>query len=68
MIFQVLVIAVFTKYDQFKRNTKMKLVHEGRDPVAHFNTEVESVFNQYYLARISGHPPFVCLESEDFVS
>ena len=67
MIFQVPVIAVFTKYDQFKRNIKMKLIDEGRDPGTHFDTEVESMFNQNYLARLSGPPPFVRLESESFV-
>jgi len=56
------VIAVFTKHDQFKRNIKMKLMHEGRDPETELDTEVESVFNQYYLVRLSGPPPFVCLE------
>ena len=66
MIFQVPVIAVFTKYDQFKLDIKMKLEDEGRDPDSHFNTEVESVFDRYYLARLSGPPPFVRLESADF--
>jgi GTP-binding protein EngB required for normal cell division len=66
-IFQVPVIAVFTKHDQFKRNIKMKLVHEGRDPETELDTEVESAFKQYYLARLSGSPPFVCLQSEEFV-
>ena len=65
MIFQVPVIAVFTKYDQFKRDIKMKLEDEGRDPGTHFDTEVESVFNQYYLASLSGPPPLVRLESEN---
>ena len=66
MNFQVPVIAVFTKYDQFKRDIKMKLEDEGRDPDTHFDTEVESVFNRYYLASLSGPPPFVLLESADF--
>ena len=67
--FQVPVIAVFTKYDQFKRNIRMKLEDEGRDPDTHFHTEVESVFNRYYLASLSGGepPPFVLLESADFL-
>ena len=66
MIFQVPVIAVFTKYDQFKRDIKMKLEDEGRDPETHFETEVKSVFDRYYLGSLSGPPPFVRLESEDF--
>ena len=66
MIFQVPVIAIFTKYDQFKRNIKMKLEDEGRDLVTHFDTEVESVFKQYYLASLGRTPPFVRLERESF--
>jgi len=62
--FQVPVIAVFTKYDQFKRDTKMKLADEGRDPRTDFDTEVEHIFDKYYLASLSGLPPFVRLESE----
>ena len=65
MIFQVPVIAVFTKYDQFKRDIKMKLEDEGRDPETHFDAEVKSVFDQYYLGSLSGPPAFVRLESED---
>ena len=68
MIFQVPIIALFTKFDQFKRDIKMKLEDEGRDSGTHFDTEVESVFNQHYLASLSGPPPFVRLESEDFVN
>ena len=45
----------------------MKLEDEGRDLGTHFDTEVKSVFDRYYLASLSGHPPFVRLESEDFV-
>ena len=66
MIFQVPVIAVFTKYDQFKRNIKMKLEDEGRDPGTHLDAEVERAFNRYYLTPLGGIPPFVRLEGEDF--
>ena len=66
MLFQVPVIAVFTKYDQFKRNIKMKLEDEGRDLGAHFGAEVASVFNRHYLAPLGGTPPFVRLQGEDF--
>ena len=65
MNFQVPVIAVFTKFDQFKRDIKMKLEDEGRDLETHFETEVESVFHQHYLGSLSEPPPFVRLESED---
>ena len=63
---QVPVIAVYTKYDQFKRNIRMKLEDEGHDPeIDHLNAEVESKFNQHYLVSLNGHPLFVRLESED---
>ena len=62
--FQVPVIAVFTKFDQFKRDIKMKLEDEGHDPGMDLDTEVENIFNQHYLARLNGPPPFIRLESE----
>ena len=67
MMFLVPVIAVFTKYDQFKRNIKMKSEDEGCEPLAgtQLDTEAESVFNQYYLDGLSKPPPFVRLESEN---
>jgi len=63
--FQVPVIAVFTKFDQFKRNIRMKLEDESRDPAMDLNTEVENIFTQRYLASLNGPPPFIRLESED---
>jgi len=66
VIFQVPVIVVFTKFDQFKRNIRIELEDEGCDPQPDLDTKVESVFNQFYLARLSGRTPFVCLESEVF--
>ena len=63
--FQVPVIAVFTKFDQFKHDTKMTLEDEGRDQETDLNTEVENIFNQRYLASLNGPPPFIRLESED---
>ena len=65
IIFQVPVIAAFTKYDQFKLDIKMKLEDDGRDPETHFDAEVKNVFDRYYLGSLSGSPPFVRLESED---
>jgi len=43
----------------------MKLADEGRDPGAHLDTEVEHVFNEYYLANLGGPAPFVRMESKD---
>ena len=63
--FPVPVIAVFTKYDQFKRNIKMKLEDEGRDTEIDLNAETENIFKQHYLASLNGPLPFVRLESED---
>jgi len=65
--FQVPVIAVFTKFDQFKRDIKMKLEDEGRDPEIDLNAEVENIFNRHYMANLNGPPPFIRLESEDRV-
>jgi len=64
--FQVPVIAVFTKYDQFKRDIKMKLEDENRE--TDLDAEVEKIFDQHYLASLGGDPPFVRLESEHFVN
>jgi hypothetical protein len=58
------VIAVFTKYDQFRHNIKIKLEDKGRD-LSFFNAEVERVFDKHYLAGLMGHTPFIRLESED---
>ena len=64
--FQVPVIAVFTKFDQFKRDTKFNLVDQGRDPKTDLNAEVENIFNQRYLASLKESPPFIRLESKDY--
>ena len=60
---EVPVIAIFTKYDQFKRNIEMNLEDEGRDRKMDLNTEVEKIFNAHYLAGLNGPPPFIRLES-----
>ena len=67
-ILQVPVIALFTKYDQFKLDIKMKLEDELDHPETDIDAEVKKVFEQHYLARLSGPPPFICLESEGFVT
>jgi hypothetical protein len=63
--FQVPVIAVFTKYDQFKRNIRMKLEDESCDLDLDFNAEVEDKFKEHYLDGLNRPPPFIRLESED---
>jgi len=55
------VIAVFTKYDQFKREIKMKLEDQDRDP-AHVDDDVETMFKEHFLGNLKGSAPFVRLE------
>jgi len=59
------VIAVFTKYDQFRREVRMKLEDHGRDP-GDLNAEMERIFNEVFLANLKESPPIVRLESENF--
>jgi hypothetical protein len=66
--FQVPVIAVFTKYDQFRREIRMKLEDQRRDPGTELDAVIESIFNQHFLASLMGPPPFIRLESEGFDS
>jgi hypothetical protein len=61
------VIAVFTKYDQFRREIKMKVKDQHRDP-AYVDDDVENIFKTHFLGNLKGSPPFVRLESKDFVS
>jgi hypothetical protein len=65
--FQVPVIVVFTKFDQFKRDVKTKLEDQHRDLEIELDNEVERVFNKGYLAGLTERPLFIRLESEDFV-
>jgi hypothetical protein len=58
------VFTVFTKFDQFRRNIKIKLEDQHRDPSL-LDAEVESLFNEHYLRSLTGPPPFIRLESED---
>ncbi len=64
--FQVPVIAVFTKYDQFKHDIKMKLEDENRE--TDLDAKVKKIFDQHYLASLGGDPPFVHLKSKDFIN
>jgi len=54
------VIAVFTKYDQFKHDIEMKLEDENLE--TDLDAEVEKIFDQHYLASLGGDPRFVRLE------
>jgi hypothetical protein len=69
--FQVPVIAVFTKYEQFRFDIQMKLEdqpqHRGQE--SNLDIEVDRVFHQKYLAFLQKEaprpPPYVRLQSED---
>jgi hypothetical protein len=61
------VIAVFTKYEQFRREVMMKMEDKEHD-VALLDTEIEETFNTHYLANLRGSPPSVRLESENYVN
>ena len=54
--FQVPVVAVFTKFDQFRRNIRMELEDEGCDPGMDLNTEVENIFNRCYRPALMDLP------------
>ena len=60
-------IVVFTKYDQFVRNVKIDLMEKGCYSETRFATDVENMFHEYYLGDLIKVPPFVRLNSEDFL-
>ena len=68
MTFKVPVIAVFTKFDQFKREVRYKLEDGGRGPGTDPNEEVERLFREHYQDSLGESPRFVRLESEGFPS
>jgi|SRR6266850_4377176 len=61
------VIAVFTKYDQFRREIKYSLEKQGTDE-ALLNAEVKRNFEEQYVAKLPVSAPAVRLESERFVN
>ena len=63
-------LAVFTKYEQFRREISFKLGDQGLDTTdpTLLDAEVERIFEEQYLAGLTGSPPVVRLESEDFVN
>ena len=65
--FQVPVIAVFTKYDQFLRNVKMD-VFDSDDPDKYLNRSVSEVaeeqFQEHYVCPLGDDASYVRLESE----
>lgn len=58
-------IAVFSKYEQFKRNVRMKLQDTGAENSrCQVESEVERIFQTEYLTGIGGTSKYVQLESE----
>jgi hypothetical protein len=64
--FNVPMIAVFTKYDQFRRDVRMNLEDKGKligDTSATVASEVEKVFHDEFLGKLQGAPKHICMES-----
>ena len=64
-------IAVFTKYEQFRREVVMKLEDSqqgGEVGQALLDAKMEEIFNKHYRANLSESALCVRLESEEFVN
>ncbi|KAH9027390.1 hypothetical protein EDB85DRAFT_112960 [Lactarius pseudohatsudake] len=59
--FQVPIIVVFTKYDQFQRNVKINLEDQG-NPDDNISDAVEKQFREHYLDPLGDGVRFVRLE------
>jgi hypothetical protein len=66
-VFPVPVIAVFTKYDYFRRKIKFQLEDQRRDPEL-LDTEVKSTFEREYLSKLRKSAPFIHVEGENFAN
>ena len=63
--FQVPIIAVFTKYDQFLRNVQMDVLDDPDKYLDRSVTEVaKELFEEHYLHPLGGDVGYVQLESE----
>ena len=63
--FEVPVILVFTKYDQFLRNVEMHLLDYPHEfPNANVSEAAEKLFQEHYLNPLGNDVKFVRLESE----
>ena len=59
------IIAVFTKYDQFRLNIEMNLEDDGCfQSENEAPAEAERVFKEQYVGKLGVTTPFVCLESK----
>lgn len=65
---QVPVIAVFTKYDQFKIDVKMKMEDDEKDITPEtLSSEINQQFEKEYLQGVERQTEYVQLESEYFM-
>jgi hypothetical protein len=64
---KVPVVAVFTKFDQFRLDIQMRLEDEDRDSAEQLGDEVEKRFRDDYFSKLKGSPLYIRLESEEFV-
>ena len=63
--FEVPVIAVFTKYDQFLHNVKMDVLDDPEEyPDRSVSEVAEQVFQEHYLCPLGDDVRYVRLESE----
>jgi hypothetical protein len=63
--FEVPVIAVFTKYDQFLHNVKMDVLDDPEEyPDRSVSEVAEQVFQEQYLCPLGDDVEYVRLESE----
>ena len=63
--FEVPVIAVFTKYDQFLRNVKMDVLDDpDKYPNRSASKVSEELFQEHYLHPLGENVGYVRLESE----
>jgi hypothetical protein len=63
--FEVPVIAVFTKYDQFLYNVEMDVLDDPEEyPDRSVSEVVEQVFQEHYLGPLGDSIGYVQLESE----
>ena len=66
--FQVPVIAVFTKYDQFLRNVKMDVLDDpDKYPDRSVSEVAKELFEEHYLHPLGEDIGYVQLESELWV-
>lgn len=60
------IVAVFTKYDQFKINVELRLEDKGCENLTseHIDKEIKKCFQAEYLEEMNGQPRHVKLESK----